>query len=411
MKKIITVMALILTFTLAACGAGNGTAANDTQAKIQAVDNVVLVVSPTRRSYIGFQEYQKQLESVLSNDGMVKIVVADGVPEQDGHDVTFAGMDINDARKKKLIAQTMKDMEGYISQLRADDPELDVVELVNVGYRALGNESGSKMMIIDSNLLSSKGYLNLTTQSLYEVDIDKTVQSLKDGNHLPDLSGWKIMIYDMGAVNNKDIQPEDQAPLGNAEREVLKNLYTAFFSVGCNTNEAPYFHISNNTGDPLPDDLPYVTAVDISMPLSVVQVMEPEVVGLGMIDINEEVARFETDTANLISDRNIVKQMMETVAIYIGDHPEVKVKIVGTTATYGDEEECKKLSLDRAQVIADILLEYDGVTEDNLIVIGAGFSSVLQKNDRDANGLVEEIAKKNRRVVIIGEGNELYSQV
>lgn len=86
---------------------------------------------------------------------------------------------------------------------------------------------------------------------------------------------------------------------------------------------------------------------------------------------------------------------IEQLTIYVKDHPDAKISIAGHTSSIGTANYNMALSLRRAAVVADILVNQYGVDADNISTKGYGYSQpAIQDVTIEAN-------TANRRVNII----------
>ncbi len=82
---------------------------------------------------------------------------------------------------------------------------------------------------------------------------------------------------------------------------------------------------------------------------------------------------------------------LKRVLYFMKSNPNIKVQISGHTDNIGSKEENQKLSLDRANAVANYLIE-KGIDKSRLITIGYGFSEPITSND------TPEGRQENRRV-------------
>ena len=130
-------------------------------------------------------------------------------------------------------------------------------------------------------------------------------------------------------------------------------------------------------------------------------------------ELNETQVRFVGDEAIFI-DEEEAKAALAPVAEIILAHPGHQILLAGTTATAGTQEGCVNLSNRRAAAVKDLLVNYFGVPESQLITIGLGYEDdpFVRGRDRDANGnFVETEAAKNRRVVVLDAESEIAQSI
>ncbi len=83
--------------------------------------------------------------------------------------------------------------------------------------------------------------------------------------------------------------------------------------------------------------------------------------------------------------------VLEEVARYMKEHPEVKVRITGHTDNIGSDDSNMKLSMRRSEAIRDYLVR-KGVSSDRFTVDGKGEGSPIDTNDTDLG------RARNRRI-------------
>ena len=91
----------------------------------------------------------------------------------------------------------------------------------------------------------------------------------------------------------------------------------------------------------------------------------------------------------------------------------IDINIAGMTATYGDSESCKELSLERANAVKNIIMQADpSIKESQMVVLGLGYAdNDLRVQDIINGEFVEEQAQKNRAVYILGENASVIDQL
>jgi outer membrane protein OmpA-like peptidoglycan-associated protein len=95
-------------------------------------------------------------------------------------------------------------------------------------------------------------------------------------------------------------------------------------------------------------------------------------------------------------------RVLHQVSSTLREASQGKITITGRTASIGNAGSARKLSLDRAEAVRDLLVS-SGVRADLLAVQGLGYHHPLVA-DRDAQGrLIPEAAQRNRSVVITVE--------
>jgi OOP family OmpA-OmpF porin len=99
-------------------------------------------------------------------------------------------------------------------------------------------------------------------------------------------------------------------------------------------------------------------------------------------------------TANSAQFRDSEKAMLLTYASYLERFPDLTLLIKGHAARVGSEETSQSLSEERAQVVADFILNRTNIDESRMIVVGVGSSEPVADNSTEAGRMA------NRRVEV-----------
>jgi outer membrane protein OmpA-like peptidoglycan-associated protein len=125
-------------------------------------------------------------------------------------------------------------------------------------------------------------------------------------------------------------------------------------------------------------------------------------------ELNETQVRFVADEAVFI-DEAAAREALAPVAEVILAHPDHPILLAGTTATFGDQAACVKLSNARAEAVKNMLVNEFGVPAEQLKTAGLGYKDdpFPRGRDVDANGnFVRTEAAKNRRVIVLDAESE-----
>jgi len=88
------------------------------------------------------------------------------------------------------------------------------------------------------------------------------------------------------------------------------------------------------------------------------------------------------------------KEGLHVIAEILKEHPGKRIRIVGYTDNVGSEQYNLRLSLQRAQSVADYLIYVEGVEKSRIEIEGKGEANPVADNS------TEEGRRKNRRVEI-----------
>ena len=129
-------------------------------------------------------------------------------------------------------------------------------------------------------------------------------------------------------------------------------------------------------------------------------------------ELNETQVRFVKNEAIFINEEEAREAAAPVAEILLAD-PGLTVLLAGTTAEYGSQESCVKLSQRRADAVKNLLTEAFGVPETQLVTAGLGYEDDPFERGRDWSGgsFVETEAAKNRRVVIINAETEIAKSI
>ena len=345
--------------------------------------------------------------SIIANSGKPKVVFSADIPEYE-----VKGLSQN---KKKSISQ------GYMSQIVNEisdigpsaEGEIDTLQAINLASMelSLSDESSGKNLIIMDSGLSTSGYLNFTDNILY-ADVNDVVDRLDEANAIPDLKGVNIVWLYIGQT------ALPQQELSEKQKDKLKDIWNAVLTQG---GAKTVVFTTDIASDPAPEGYPRVSLVDVEDRSILVEINIPEPTPdeesdeddegpiEGPYPINESLLNFIGNKAEFI-DENKAREALRECAQMLLDHPDNTVYVIGTTAE-GDKDFCDQLSKDRAQKVTQVLIEL-GVPSKQLIPIGMGYSDPWHLYDLDDSGRqIEEIAKKNRKVLIVDTKSDLAKQL
>lgn len=124
------------------------------------------------------------------------------------------------------------------------------------------------------------------------------------------------------------------------------------------------------------------------------------------LQVNQVKPLFNGDEATFV-DRDDAVSELSPIVDYLLEHPDYTVILAGTTATAGTNEQCKELSLRRAEAVRQLMIDM-GTSETQIKhVIGLGYDHEFHVEDLNADGsLNEKNAPENRAVLVIGTSTE-----
>lgn len=333
---------------------------------------------------------EEEIKTLAGTNEKYCLIILDGEPEiNDKKDVTFPKRFFNQKKNNEKVIQ--KHIEGIASTI-ADDPEIDILEGLDMASRALSGSKEKKRLIVFSSGLSTAGDLNFAkTPELISKRPTEVVDMLNATKSIPDLSGIDLVWYGLGDVAG------EQEKLSNMNKFQLKSIWseiiTASKPASAVFDKTPPQKDSDEYGEEAAE---YPEVSPVTLP-TVLTIAETEI-------------GFEANEA-ILKDRNKAIEIMAYYAdcIKAAGHD---FYVVGSTATYGTVEGCRLLGEQRADVVKDILCKDYSVSGDSLYTYSIGQMNLggnyeWRLNDLDENGkFVEEIGAKNRKVMIIDAESE-----
>lgn len=347
----------------------------------------------------------------------VSIIVCDGDPEK----VPVKAGDIDllkiDADNEKQYAER----DGWIAELvarflmqdalKADDPEVDLLKAISQAQDILNSKKGTEhhILILDTGITTS-GYLNMKVTDFINTETADVIETIREG--IPNLNGTKVTFLGIGNVSS--FQPELTS---NTDREKLLTLWTSTIETAKGElTEELYF--SENSGEPMEfseDDengYPYVGTVFFKQPDGTVELgsivieQETEPVGPGIgVAFQTSDLGFDSNKAtfkDINQARHAINAIRDQIQRFLNETDD-KIYIVGSvakTASSANDTFTNKLSTDRAQAVADLLINEYGVPADRIVFFGAGIHEFSWRNANEDKG-----PQQANRVVAIISGN------
>lgn len=107
------------------------------------------------------------------------------------------------------------------------------------------------------------------------------------------------------------------------------------------------------------------------------------------MQVNQVKPLFNGDEATFV-DRDDAVSELSPIVDYLLEHPDYTVILAGTTATAGTNEQCKELSLRRAEAVRQLMIDM-GTSETQIKhVIGLGYDHEFHVEDLNADGSLNE---------------------
>lgn len=318
--------------------------------------------------------------------GRVTAFVADGNAFLAGdYTINEPNVKIDNTKRKQLAQRNCDQIMSECSNAKAKTPEIDTLYAITQAAKSIQGSSGNKTLLIFDSGLSTTGLLNFVEQNLIDADPDKIVEQLGEKHYIPDLEDINVVWTGIGQTCG------DQAPLTENYKYKLEKLYNAILTAGGATVT---FNHEPIQGDE-PEGVPKCSVVPVIEDSLDINGALPEVV-----KFDETKISFVSDKAEFVSESDVY-EALKPVADILVKNTDVKVLIVGSTATDGTPEGCRKLSQMRADKVKDTLIALH-VNPNQLSTYGAGQSQTPFRVDDIKDGkLIETEAAKNRAVYIV----------
>lgn len=356
-----------------------------------------------------FDLISEELLNAVSNAATVTIIVNDGSP------YVFDTVSIPEISSKLSKSNQEKKRNAYARQLKeicqrasSKCAEVDIYSSIALAARCV-TDSSDVVVMLDSGL-STTGRIDFTKTTISRIDTAEFAETVLNGKFMLDMHGATVNIYGLGETFGR------QPNLSVSDYNSLVSFYQVFFSsVNAKTNihTQPYgtsegvksdYDVSicpvsadvckiPTTPDAYTDD----KAAEDNTP--VMEETTPIVDGV-VIDIPTTAVGFLPDSADLISPITAVAALSELSKMLKASDDDIV--LVGMTATAGDADSAKKLSLERANTVMTLLNEI-GVNTIQYVAVGTGYDpNPFRVNDLDINGyLIEEKAQQNRTVLLM----------
>ena len=348
---------------------------------------------------------EDQLYNACYTYGSVTLVCDDGDPYTLVVDLPAQESDLSESKKRQIANDQTKQILSAASQMQARTDEVNTLKSIQLGARSLESaESEStdrelvlKMVILDS-CLQTTGVLPFTQYHLNSIDVEDIISQLKEMDELPALYDVQVTVYTCG-----DTAGSRQKVLPESNRKALKSVWESILEAGgADVNMKDDLPLSSIYDE---DSMPKVTPISVVQDAVDIQ-DEDEVDDAfadgGVISFDEKSIGFRPGTAEL-ADKDAAKRALIYVAEYMDEHPDFKILVCGTTACWGGEAYCLKLSNDRASAVCKLLIKEFSIDKSRVQAVGVGYSfDEFYTYDQTPDGdLDDTIAPVNRSVKLV----------
>lgn len=350
--------------------------------------DVAVVVSVHRNApKIPGQQVLKVLPELTNGDRLTAIGV-DGTV--DGLPITELTIGTGKSRPDRLnaISGAKSDLVAKIDGATAEAPESDPLAAIAAAARQLKDSAAAhKILIIADPLLPTAGDVQFqrlgfewTTEDIWE-----RLNSHKPTN-LPDLRDIHVVVLGLGAT----MAPQEA--LDEGRKKQLEDLWRTILIRSGDKRTTVAFASAVIAAEPSTSRFK-VSAVPVKRPEPVGPKPQPckEQV------IPETVVQFKPDTAEFLAPTQ-ARAAAERVAEAFKNCPG-RLRVTGTTSSWGTEAGRKRVSTDRAESFRSLLAEVLNVSPASIVAVGVGMHFPAYVNDRSRTGeLVLELAIRNRTV-------------
>lgn len=348
--------------------------------------------------------YDAVLEACGQSGSTISLIVNDGAPYASVVTVPETKSGLSAEKYRAIAEERAAQILSMADQMFAKTAESDLLSAITLAGRQLNAEEGGRkeLIIIDSGLTTAAP-LDFSESLLESITAEQVVSLLETQRALPDLQEIdSVRFFNIGDV------AEPQSRITEANRETLTEVWGGILK------QAGAKEIEFRTDLPLSafyaeGEVPTVSTVTVLERASALVLTEMNLSEIDAVSFDEETIAFLADTDELV-DREAAKTALEGVAAYMAEHPEFRAMLVGTTAKFGDLENCISLSEKRAEAVKGLLVE-NGVDEDRLETAGMGYENPFYKNDQKDGTLDETAAAQNRAVILIDASGSAAKQI
>ncbi len=408
-RRLNQILLLLLALVFVICNMQGCAAPKDNAVKNPL--NLVIVGGTIRANQPVFNDsrIREEIMTACLTCGTVTLIAVDGEPYLVATvEIPHAKSGMSSSKYRQIAENQTNQIMMLMEQNKAVTDEADLLSALQLASRAFNAHEGIKKLVIADSGLSTKGYINLTSLEL--LDVDAVIKNLKMEQALPDLACEAVWIG-LGDVAGK------QPVLLQKDRNSLRELWTGILTEsGAQLTVLTDGSVCRKSNETLPD----VHIVSVSQQVSVLTQKDMDVRQIFQeekaIVFDEQTLNFKPGTAELLSDEREVKKLIEPVVEYLKKDRSKRIVLMGTTASAGKDDDLFLLSTNRCNVLKRILISCGGIEVGQIEVYGLGYQKALLYGltivDTDENGkFIEELGKQNRQVLITYSDSELAQKV
>src|SRR4051794_40433567 len=348
-------------------------------------DGPVAIAASTRAdspALEGTPSIEAVFQHAVSEEEHVTLFDTDSSPSKLG-EISLASTAKNSQARDQESANQLSRLNSGLHRIRANAPEAEPLGALDQASRSVHSQNTRGTVVLMDSGLQTAGALRYQSENLLLASGQDIVGYLRTSKELPDLSGLTVVLSGIGDTSRP------QASLDIASRNRLVEQWTAIAKAG----GAACVHVdSQPLTNAAPTSLPRVSRVTVPKPT------RPKLHLDRAIALREDSVGFQ-DNSDKLRDPSLARKALQTLATQIreGGH---RVSLVGTTATAGNEQGRRQLSLERAEAVKHVLTSL-GVPAGDISTRGAGIHYAAHVKDLDREGnVVPEAAIKNRAVFL-----------
>ncbi len=372
-KSIISLVLILAIILLTGCSGNNagGVPPSTVIEKNGPIDALAIVASASKNSpQPDISSCANVVKSACLSAADVYFIEADGRPYvAETTTIPESKKGVAEDKLQSDAALMSNEIINYTKTLTPISEEVDLLKAIILGSKMLGNNTGSKAMIINASGLCTTGVLDMNT-SLLTLDTGVIIDYLEKQACIPDLSGVEVYFIGLGET------VDNQSPPSELDYRKLKEIYTNLIEAGGGNVE--FLTLGTYSESNTYSGFPHVS----------------EVVFPSTSVLTESEVQFIVGTANFVNPQEAEAAISEAAAEY---NVGTELVVVGLASSEGEAAANKALSKKRADKVADILnaqgLKATGV--------GLGYNQQYCVDDTHDGKLDENLAAKNRKCIII----------
>ena len=396
----VVALAVVTLAVLTGCGTEKVSAS---ASKNQEVHVAVVLGAHVNSPCVNLKLIQDVIYQACYSQGSVTLVVDDGEPYCTAINIPSQEKHLSKSKYDQIAKKQTKKILKSASSMKSQNAEVDSLKSIQLAARGLnsveqkGDTELVRKLIICDSLLSTTGVLSFVDYNLNTADAEDVTTQLKELDEIPQLDGISVTAYNVGDTAGQ------QKALPETSRKNLKAVWNSIFEAG-NAKKVQFKDnlplSSTYDKDSMPTVSP-ITVVQSSMEIHDTEDVNEAFADGGVLNFDETSIAFHEGTAEL-ADEESASKALQYVTEYMNQYPDFKLVVCGTTACWGGEDYCKKLSLARADVVCK-LLETEGIDRSRIKSAGVGYSFAdFYTYDQNPDGELDEaIAKTNRSVKLV----------